>query len=267
MSGAGSRLRAREDARAARAVDVRCRAVLDASPELKAVIAEVDGVHGSTGAHLRDYVALFETVRRVRPRAVLECGTGRSTWIIAEAMRLAAEADPSYRPELVLMEHDPGWHEKAVAVFPHDRYPFASIHLSPVVVDGFAMIRGNRYRDVPEKDYEFVFVDSPGQWVDERPACNLDLVRVVETSRVPVRALIDNSKATVISLSLVFGPKVRYCRHWGLAVAGPLTPADLVPVSNARIASELFPLHAATTDDDPVAALTGRPPRSAGSQE
>ena len=49
-------------------------------------ILEQYKVSESTGVSLSDYVALYETIRLIKPKFVLECGTGKSTWIISQAM-------------------------------------------------------------------------------------------------------------------------------------------------------------------------------------
>ena len=72
------------------------RRALQAETRLKAIAPlwplMVDYARGSavTGASYSDYLTLWAQIRAFRPREVLECGSGISTVVIAEALRLNA---------------------------------------------------------------------------------------------------------------------------------------------------------------------------------
>lgn len=54
---------------------------------LQPLLDKVNSASSSTGAELYDYVALHAYITTKKPIYVLECGTGKSTWIIAHALQ------------------------------------------------------------------------------------------------------------------------------------------------------------------------------------
>ena len=190
---------------------------------------EVDSVSQSTGVSLTDYAAIFAYVKKYKPHTILECGTGKTTWVISLAMQELSLADPHYRPKLVSMEHNEQWHAEAVKNFPAERFPFVEIKYSPKGVFGYGLVRGTVYQTVPDYDYDFVLVDGPGQGIDGVLAGNMDFIRVVLNSKNPVRALIDNRKATIWAYAVIFGPnKVRFNELFSLGIVDPVSKDDVL---------------------------------------
>ena len=71
----------------------------------------------STGCSWSDYATLHRRIRTLRPREVLECGTGVSTVVITYA--LAENAREGSEPGRVTsMEDHQGWYEMASELFP-----------------------------------------------------------------------------------------------------------------------------------------------------
>lgn len=54
---------------------------------LDKLLSEVDGKSESIGADITDYVLLHSYIRQYKVKYVLECGSGRSTWVIAHALQ------------------------------------------------------------------------------------------------------------------------------------------------------------------------------------
>ncbi len=223
------------------------RAYVAEHPRLAEVLAHADRVSGSTGVQLADSVFLHKAVLRLRPTTVLECGTGRSTFVLAQAMAEAAQ--PGTRPRLVSMEHDRAWFEAALRAFPKDEFPFVEIVHSPQALHGYSFVRGTVYSSVPTAPYDLVFVDGPGQEmssVHPHTMCNLDFIRLVEQSDRPVRAIIDNRKHTVLAYTVILGrAKVRFFpggRGQGsLGIVAPVTRKDLLLADKMAMRKTLFP--------------------------
>lgn len=135
--------------------------------KFSSLLKEVDGVSNSTGVSSTDYDAIFAFVKKYKPQTILECGTGKSTWIISLAMQELASADANYTPKLISMEHNEKWHAEAVKNFPAERFPFVEINYSPVDVFACGFVRGTVYETVPDYHYDFVYVDGPGQGIDD----------------------------------------------------------------------------------------------------
>ena len=66
-------------------------------PDLAEAIAKSDALSRSTGASLFDYVTLYRAVHKLQARTVLECGTGKTTYALAAAMK-ALGTEKVYSP-------------------------------------------------------------------------------------------------------------------------------------------------------------------------
>jgi tRNA A58 N-methylase Trm61 len=82
---------------------------------------------------------------------VLELGTGASTVVIAQAL---LENDVG---RVTSMEESEDWYIHARQNLPSG-LP-VDIVLSSTVEDCFSIFRGIRHRDIPDRSYDFVFVD------------------------------------------------------------------------------------------------------------
>jgi|SRR3990172_7923343 len=197
---------------------------------LREIIEYANGCSKSSGVSLSDYVALYQTVRRNKPKFVLECGTGKTTMIIAQAMIDNCEESPCNELKLISMEHNKEWYDHAVSLIPEKFNGFLEIHYSPMDTYGYSFIRGTVYKETPDYPYEFVFVDGPSQGFEgEATMCNMALAKVVEMSEKPVTALIDNRKHTVLAYTMIFGvDKVKYYLDWSLGFVNGVTCHDML---------------------------------------
>src|SRR3546814_15369311 len=59
-----------------------------------------------------DYLTLYEQVRAHRPREILECGTGISTVVLAQALRENAAEIGQAPGRVTSMEDDPDWQDR-----------------------------------------------------------------------------------------------------------------------------------------------------------
>lgn len=97
------------------------------------------------------------------------------------------------------MEERFRWYEIADKLLP-DRYrDCTELCVIPTIEDNIFLSRGMRYRNVPERPYEFVVVDSPAydSQLDRSKTCNLDFLHLVRQSDQPISGLIDMRVSTV----------------------------------------------------------------------
>jgi len=208
----------------------------------------VDYARGSTvtGASYSDYLTLWEHVRCFRPREVLECGTGISTVVMAEALR-TNEAEGGARGRVTSMEDDPAWHAEACARLPQALAPYVELMLSPKVDGHCKCFRGVQYLAVPDRAYDFVFSDGPERHspVNGDKLFDLDLLQVVRRADRPVRAVVDDHFLTFYVLQAVFGAdKARYSPSHKLLFVGPVTRADVRRLSKRSFLPDLRPFGA-----------------------
>lgn len=182
-----------------------------------------------TGVSYSDYLTLYDEVRRHRPREILECGTGLSTIVLAQAL-CENEADGHARGRITSMEDNAFWLDNAKARFPEELLPYVEFVLSPKQDAIFKCFRGVAYSGVPERPYDFVFSDGPDRRspVNGDKVFNVDLINVILRSSRPVRAIVDDHFLTCYVLQKVLGPKnARYSARRKLLFVGPVTSDDV----------------------------------------
>jgi predicted O-methyltransferase YrrM len=218
-------LLARIAARNERAAEARLRA----NAELWALLDRTAAGNAVTGVSYSDYAALHDHVRQYRPREILECGTGLSTVVLAQALR-ENEREGNTRGRVTSMEDDRFWYENAVGRFPEELRPYVDFVHSPKVDGIYKCFRGVRYAEVPPRRYDFVFSDGPERHspVNGDKLFNLDLLEVIRKSATPVRAIVDDHFLTSWVLQKVLGTgKARYSAVRRLLFVGPVTSDDV----------------------------------------
>lgn len=195
-------------------VERRAERAIKSHPVLKKYLEDYALVSSSTGCEYADYLALYNWVCDHKPREVLECGTGFSTVVLAQALK---ENEEKYgiSGHLVSMEENKKYYDMALRSFPSDLKddPRFEIIFSPAVEETYEFFRGVRYQEVPKRSYDFVFVDGPNFMTDPKRhplTFNFDLVDIVRKSERPVSALIDTRTSTCFIYSLLFPEKFRY---------------------------------------------------------
>lgn len=162
----------------------------------------------STGCSYTDYWYLYRNIRQYKPKQVLECGTGVSTLVIAFAL-LENEADGHKLGFITSMEEHEQWLQMAQSLLPEKYTDLVELKLSGVCEDSFSLFRGVRYADIPERQYDFVFVDGPKYRspIDGEVTFDFDLIHVLRNSEIPVRGLVDKRVSTCFVLQQVLGMK------------------------------------------------------------
>ena len=132
--------------------------------------------------HYYKYYIIYKTVRRLKPNYVLELGSGMSTAIIAAALQ------ENGRGALITLDES--------AVYGN---AVENIVGNPVVISEaeqafFQNIAGTKYRSVPARDYDLIFVDGP-----VTKTVDLDAFFCLEKNP-KTKVLIDNRKRTSYAL-------------------------------------------------------------------
>ena len=199
------------------------------APLWQRMMAAADGT-AVTGASYSDYLTLYEQVRAFRPREILECGTGISTVVLAQAL-LDNAAEVGGEPGRVTsMEDDAEWFRVAGDRLPDAVRAVVDLVHSPKRDGFYKCFRGVCYEALPDRPYDFVFSDGPDRHspVNGDKLFNLDLIHVVARSDRPVRAVVDNHYLTFYVLQKVFGiDRARYSVSHKLMFVGPVDRTDL----------------------------------------
>ncbi len=190
----------------------------------------------STGCSYSDYWELYNFIRTKKPREVLECGTGVSTIVMAYAL-MENEKKDNIKGRITSMEEVEEWYHMAIDLIPESLAKYVDFVLSPRVEDYYSIFRGVRYRDVPNRNYEFMFIDGPNHAApsDGDITFNFDIFKVIKKQETPVYAIVDKRVNTSYVLQKVFGlAKVKYSARHHLAFIGPCTKDDLKVIGGGK---------------------------------
>ena len=126
------------------------------------------------------------------------------------------------------MESKREWFEMAVALLPAELAPFVDLRYSERAEYCHSIFRGVGYAEVPERRYEFVFVDGPSTMgFDGTRAFDFDILNVIKRADWPVRGLVDQRIGTMYVLEKILGHCVTYDALRLLGIVGPCTAADI----------------------------------------
>ena len=208
---------------------------------LAPLIQEAKLATKSTGADVSDYVLLHSWIRFKKPKYVLECGSGLTTWIIADALRtnwIESGEKPDQKGLVVSMEEDQDWHTHAAEGCATRLRPFVEYLQSDREYFHYSFLFGVTYKTIPDYPYELMFVDGPvcRYYQDEETretyehTAALDLVKLLlRREDLKLTVLVDNLKRTQIAYSCLFRPNsLIYYKHLSnLGVMEEVTRADL----------------------------------------
>lgn len=119
---------------------------------------------------------------------------------------------------------------------------YVSFELSDTVEDSYSIFRGVRYATVPDRAYDFVFVDGPkyDSPLNGGATFDFDFIHVLRSAKNPVAGLIDKRLSTVFVLQQLLGTdKVKYSAVAGLGYVKPCTRDDLGTIATS-ISSKNF---------------------------
>lgn len=186
-------------------------------------------ISDSTGCSFSDLWILYSYVKKFKPIEILECGTGVSTIVMAHAL-MENEKQGNRKGRITSMEDQERWHEHARVIMPDQLKPYIDLIHSEKVEYCYAIFRGIGYKKVPERPYEFVFIDGPETTTpsDEMTSFDFDYINVVIKSNNPVYAIIDKRIGTSYVFQKIFGvDKVKYDPKRDLCFVGPCTNKDI----------------------------------------
>lgn len=215
-----------------RKIEERAKRLIENNAALRDYLEHYRRTSPSTGCSYSDYSLLYRYVRNHKPKAVLECGTGFSTVVIAQGLKENEKEFGIRNWSLVSMEENPHYYEAALKSLPLDLKSDSRLEiiLSPAVEDTYELFRGVRYKEIPKRAYEFVFVDGPDLMLNpaKKPlAFDYDLVKLVSESDRPISAFVDTRSSTCFAYSLLFPGKFKYDYLRRVGIVGPVTKNDL----------------------------------------
>jgi predicted O-methyltransferase YrrM len=215
------------------------------NPELKDIIGYAEDNSGSSGVEITDYILLRKMIKKLRPQHVLECGTGRSTLVIAQAMMDYCFELYGDDMKLISMEHVEEWHKMQEAILPEKFQSFVQITYSPLDLYQYSFVRGTTYKDIPDLPYDFVFVDGPKSDFPDKQLprmCNISFIQVLSKSTKPVSAIIDKRHNSVLAYNtLLKSGLVKFNQSWIVGIVEKATKDDLILLKPDQVKKILIP--------------------------
>ena len=198
-------------------------------PDLQALLQDYIKKTNSTGCKYVDYWVLYQYIKQKRPIEILECGTGVSTVVMAYAL-MENENSNGLRGRITSIEESDEYFQQAIQLMPEKLRPYVDILQSEKKEFTHTIFRGVGYKDIPDRDYDFVFIDGPTAYApsDSTEAFNFDFINIVKKSTKPVAGIIDNRKITCYVLQKIFGiEKVRFDAKSSLGFIHPCSREDI----------------------------------------
>lgn len=175
-------------------------------PSLRRFLTGVFQRTASVGCTYAELAALHSIVRKTRPKAVLELGSGISTVIIAHA--LACNSRGSNPGHLTSMEESESFFADTKELVPENLSRFVDLLRSDVLhqedSDGSISVQ---YQGTPMVPYDLVFIDGP-QLPDNTPSSKYfdgDALQLSKTVGNAFVALLDGRTSTRKKLSAIEG--------------------------------------------------------------
>jgi len=173
---------------------------LKKNKELFSYLNRVIAASDSTGGEYVDYLELFRTVTHLKPKCILECGSGISTCVVAFALKKQFE-QTGVRTKFISMEENKFYHDQIVKIFPPELADYVKFVQSDRVERWYGQYRrypGCHYENVPDYPYDFVFIDGPTERkTPDSPKCfDADFINVLQKSEKKVFGLLDQRIST-----------------------------------------------------------------------
>ena len=128
------------------------------------------------------------------------------------------------------MEDVEFWYRHARELIPGELTPYIDLNYSPKAEFCYSIFRGVGYREIPDRDFQFAFIDGPETTApsDEAKTFNMDLINVVQKTERPLFAVVDKRVSTCYVFQKVFGvERVKFNPRCDLGLVGPVSKRDL----------------------------------------
>ena len=129
------------------------------------------------------------------------------------ALALKKNETDGFPGEITAMEELKKYLDIGINLMPKELKKYVNYVLSPRVDDYHEIFRGVRYRDIPKKDFDFIFIDGPHHYsVFENQFCfDFDFIHVLKNNSKPLTGIIDYRLSTGYVLQKLLGhEKVKY---------------------------------------------------------
>tara|TARA_B100001057_G_C22619867_1_gene860058 strand:+ start:163 stop:936 length:774 start_codon:yes stop_codon:yes gene_type:complete len=193
-------------------------------PYLEKIIEESK----STGISYTDIWSLYSDIRRLKPKCILECGPGVSTYVIGCAMN-KNYIETKIDTEMTCLEDQEIYYNDVKQFIYPDFKNKTNLILSEVSEKVYGCFIGMGYKNIPKKNYDYIFIDGPSNFSKKymSKTFNFDLLEIINFSNANINGLIDERVSTLYVYSQIFKNKIKYSLFKNLTYINNVNKDDL----------------------------------------
>jgi len=187
--------------------DYFCRYRLErAVPGILETIKSYQQKTKSTGTKYPTLYQAVKTIKELKPKYILESGTGTSTIVLAETILHIQKTNPAYKCHVVSMESLQEWHTMATQLLPKKYQGVVDIRLGEREKYEFSIFRGYVHSNIPNKPYDFVFLDGPSYSDPLGSSTCMDALKIrLESDKQMISCVVDTRVSSVYMMQKIFG--------------------------------------------------------------
>lgn len=198
--------------------------VLEKMPEIKNILNKTS----STGISFTDILFLYRDIINLKPKKVLECGSGVSTFVISLALEENYKKN-KIKSKFVSIEDKKKYLDNIKNIFPKRLKKFTKIIFRDSIEKYYLFYIGRGYKNIPRINYDYIFIDGPNTYSKKfkTKTFNFDLLEILKYSKNNINGLIDERISTVKVYQEIFKDKIKYNFSKGLATINDVSIKDL----------------------------------------
>ena len=165
----------------------------------------------STGISYTDIWSLYSNIRLLKPKCILECGPGVSTYIIGFAMH-ENYLENEIETEMNCLE-DIEFYFNDVKKFVYPDFKNkTNLILTEAIEKVYGCFLGVGYKNITKKNYDYIFIDGPSNYSKKYKSktFNFDLLEIMQFSNSSINGIIDERISTSYVYSQILKNKIRY---------------------------------------------------------
>ena len=156
-------------------------------------------------------ITLWLAVKKIlntKPRMILESGTGASSIVLSLAVKKLKSDDPNYECKIISMESVKEWYDVAKVNLPAHHADTVELIYGPREKYEISMFRGYIHSNIPERDFDFVFLDGPNFEDDKGTTFCADALYIYQKSgKKALEGVFDGRASTAFVIQTLFGRK------------------------------------------------------------
>lgn len=198
-------------------LEKRARRKLKQDKNLWSFLSTIDAK--STGCSMNDYWVLYSYILREKPVEVLELGSGISTVVMAHALQKNGSGN------ITSMEESEQYAALTIQMIPVNLRSCVTVIFSESIEKRKGLFVGKGYKSIPNRPYDFVFVDGPHY--DRETSYGVDLLDIIARAEKPLSAIIDSRAGSCVVYNLFLKPKFYFDYFQNIGFVKKVTRKDL----------------------------------------